>query len=232
MQMPNAPESNHGFNLIGERAPLLSHIPMFMAPHQAQLFMEVSLSNGDGTDALKTYLADRKKTGATAYVLVSDPLVLPTLAPDAPRPLRSFTGKLYRGPWPFDNLAAAPVVIPALTVTVARSIFFRSFIHAPALSALSYYCFSTRERTYLAHAISRPPDFNQLLTVKASGHDVGEKRGVVELQFPGVANSIPDKLTPHRKAAAVIAQSDRRIKLEIGDQLVYDDDPKHLGETM
>jgi hypothetical protein len=231
MTMPTAPKSNHGFNLIGKQSLLLSHIPMFMSPHLAQLFLDVTLSTTDGTDPVKTYLNDKKKTGAAAYVLLSDPLVLPTLAPDAPNPLKSFTGKLYRGAWPFDDLPNAPVVIPALTVKVKRSIFFRSIVGATPLDELSYYWFRTQESAYLAHVLTVPPtDFNQILSVTVDGLSTSASKGVVELQFPGVANTIANKLTPQKKATAVIAPNGRQVKLQVGNQLIYEDNPKHLGE--
>lgn len=230
-EMSTAPKFNHGFNLIGEKSILLSHIPMFMAPHQAQLFLEVTLSAPDGSDPVKTYKADKKKTGATAYVLVTDPLTLATLAPGAPEPLKTFTGKLYRGAWPFDDMPNAPVVIPQLTVTVNRSIFFKSLVGATALSTLSYYLFRTHESAYVAHVLTVPPtDFNQLLTVKASGPGADAGQGAVELQFPGVPNAIANKLKPKQKATAVVAPGGQQVKLQVGSEVIYEDNPKHLGE--
>lgn len=231
MQMPAAPKSKHGFNLVGKQSILLSHIPMFMAPHQAQLFLEVTLSAPDGSDPLKTYLTDKKKTGAVAYVLVTDPLVLPTLAPNAPKPLKSFTGKLYRGAWPFDDMANAPVVIPALTVKVRRSIFFKSLVGAHALSALSYYWFRTQESAYLAHVLSVPPtDFNQILTAKIEGQPFPANKRIVELQLPGIANAIANKLVPKQKTTAVITPKGQKVKVQVGSELVYEENPKHLSE--
>src|SRR5205085_10651053 len=183
MSMPMPEKSNHGFSLLGKRSLVLSHIPMFMAPHQAQVFLAVSLSAADGSDPVKTYLNDQKQTKAQAYVLVSDPLVLPTLAPDAKTPLRTFTGKLYRGAWPFDDLANAQVVIPALTVNVTRAIFYHSFVNAAALKELTYYCFQTPETTYLAHVITRPPDVYHLLSAQGDGISVKAQQGIVELNL-------------------------------------------------
>src|SRR5437868_1941123 len=73
MPMPAAPSSNHGFYLLGERTFLLSHIPMFMDPHQAQLFLEVGLSISGGADPVKIYHEDQKKNPGSVYVLVTDP---------------------------------------------------------------------------------------------------------------------------------------------------------------
>jgi hypothetical protein len=102
MKMPMPPQSNHGFSLLGRKSLVLSHIPMFMPPHQAQLFLEVTLAGNAGENPTQIYLEDQAKTKSTDYVLVSDPLVLPTLGPKAAKRLQTFTGKLYRG-WPFNN---------------------------------------------------------------------------------------------------------------------------------
>ena len=230
MSMPMPEKSNHGFSLLGKRSLVLSHIPMFMAPHQAQVFLAVSLSTADGSDPVKTYLNDQKQTKAKAYVLVSDPLVLSTLAPDTKTPLRTFTGKLYRGAWPFDDMANAPVVIPALTVNVTRAIFYRSFVNAAALKELTYYCFQTPETTYLAHVITRPPDFYQLLSAHVDGLAAKAQQGIVELKFSKVANTMANKLKPKQETSAVT--DNRRVQVQTKAELIYDDDPKHLGESM
>src|SRR5690349_13714705 len=107
MEMPPAPTSNHGFNLLGKETFGLSHIPMFMMPHQFQVFLEVSIEGPPGSDPIKAYLDDQQKYGATEYVLISDPIVLPTLAPKAHNRISTFTGKLFRG-WPFNNPNTAP----------------------------------------------------------------------------------------------------------------------------
>jgi len=226
MPMPAAPSSNHGFYLLGERTFLLSHIPMFMDPHQAQLFLEVGLSISGGADPVKIYHEDQKKNPGSLYVLVTDPLVLPTLAPDAPKPLRAFTGKVYRN-WPFDDMAKAPVVIPALDIKVIRSIFFRRFVGAKPLSKLSYYCFHTAESTYLAHVITQPPDFDQILTAEVSGADPGHH--ALELEF-AVTNTIAHKLAPKHGENGVFVPGGKHAKVHTKAQLIYD--AEHLAKAM
>jgi hypothetical protein len=226
MPMPPAPSSNHGFYLLGEKTFLLSHIPMFMDPHQAQLFLEVTLSGSGGIDPVKLYHEDQKKYPGSLYVLVTDPLVLPTLAPDAPKPLRTFTGKVYRN-WPFDDMAKAPVVIPALTINVTCSIFFHRFAGDKPLSKLTYYCFKTAESTYLAHVISHPPDFNQILTAEVHGVDPGHK--AIELVF-SAANTIANRLTPNHEESGVQAPGGKHVKVHTKKELAYD--AEHLAKAM
>lgn len=234
MSTPVAPKVNHGFHLFGAQSLLLAHIPMFMAPHQAQLFLEVTLATSDGTDAAPIYLEDKKKTGTLEYVLVSDPLVLPTLAPDAPNRLQSFTGNLYRG-WPFDqqwHLNLAQLLIPNVQIKVTRAIHYSSIATPITLEALTYYCFQTQETTYLAHVLSQPLDFTQLLTAQVTGLGNQAEQGAIQLQFPGVANAEKNRLLPTQQASALTSPGGQSVEVQVYQELNFDDDPQHLGEEM
>jgi hypothetical protein len=234
MPMPTPMTSNHGFYVLGEGADLCSHIPMFMDPHKAQLFLEVKITAPEG-DVGKIIRDDRKKTGAKEYVLVSDPLQLPTLAPGAPNRRQSFTGRVFRG-WPFDEKTGAipdtaPKVLPGVTVEVTRPIYFRTFVDgAKPLGALSYYSFCTAEGRYLAHVITSPPDFDHILKVEVEGLDAKHAKDTVELEFPGVANTTADKLAPDHRESALVTGTQHKIKLHTDTALIYD--AKHLAKAM
>jgi hypothetical protein len=230
MDMPK--ESNHGFSLLGRKSLVLSHIPMFMPPHQAQLFLEVTLAGKIGGDPAKTYLDDQAKSKTTNYVLVSDPLVLPTLAPDAPDRLKTFTGKLYRG-WPFDTPNTAPVIVEALTVNVVRSIYFHSIAHGALLKDLTYLAFASPDEQYLVHKLvepadlgkaPKPPDFVQILSAGIEGVEAGGLRTVAELSFPGTGNDAAHRLVAHQIADGIMRGGS--VKVRTGAELIYD--PNHL----
>ncbi len=232
MDMPKAPESNHGFSLLGRKSLVLSHIPMFMAPHQAQLFLEVTLAGKAGSDPMKAYLDDQAKSKSTDYVLVSDPLVLPTLAPDAPNRLKTFTGKLYRG-WPFDTPNTAPVIVEALTVNVVRSIYFHNITHSALLKDLTYLAFASADEQYMVHKLvqpadlskaPKPPDFVQILSATIEGVPPGGLHQVAEVSFPGVQNNAAHKLKPHQTANGTLKHGS--VKVCTGAELIYD--PNHL----
>lgn len=232
MATSDAPQANHGFYLLGEQSLVLAHIPMFMPPHQAQLFMQISLLTGDGKNAAPIYLKDKQKTGALEYVLVSDPLALPALAPDAPDRLQTFTGNLYRG-WPFDRqwkLNPKQLLIPKVTIKITRSILYKSLATPTTLKALTYYCFKTTETTYLAHVLSEPPDFKHILTAKVSGPGNSAAQGAIQLQFPGVANRAANRLIPMQQATAVTVPGGQSVKVQVNRELIFDDNSQHLGE--
>jgi len=233
MEMPMAEQNVHGFNLLGEQTLVLSHIPMFMPPHQFQVFMEVTLEGSENVDPVKIYLDDQKNTHSTDYVLVSDPIVLSTLAPDAPSPLRSFTGQLYRG-WPWDkngHLNPEQLLVPSLTVHVTRPIFFHSILNPSPLSELTYIAFHTDETDYIAHELrqtpesesANPPDFYQILSAKLDPEESSDEAAWI--CFPGTANTLQNKLTPDNKVSG-LADGGQEVEVQTASELIFD--PNHL----
>jgi hypothetical protein len=95
------------------------------------------------------------------------------------------------------------------------------------LSKLSYYCFRTAESTYLAHVITQPPDFNQILTAEVHGVDPGHH--ALELEF-STTNSINHKLPPKHEESGVLAPGGKHAKVHTKAQLVYD--AEHLAKAM
>jgi hypothetical protein len=233
MDMPSAPSSNHGFSLLGDHSLVLSHIPMFMAPHQFQVFLEVTIEGPAGTDPVKSYLDDKKTTGTTDYVLICDPLVLATLAPDAPHRRTQFTGKLFRG-WPFNNPNTAPVIVPALTVHVKRAIYFHSILNQPVLKKLTYLGFRTAESDYVVHELVQPPDlkhlpdppdFCQILAAKISEAGPELAHDAIKIEVPDAANNVANKLKPDSEAKGV-SGAYHHIHVHTGRELIFD--PNHL----
>ncbi len=51
----------HGMLIVGEETIYVSHLPMWMAPHNFQMILEVTFKGPDQPQA--RYVADRKTTG-------------------------------------------------------------------------------------------------------------------------------------------------------------------------
>jgi hypothetical protein len=68
----------HGMLMVGEARVLMSHLPMFHAPHDYQIILETSLSV-PGFDPRKKYVDDRNATQTRIY----------TWVPEAVRAVRS-----------------------------------------------------------------------------------------------------------------------------------------------
>lgn len=156
----------HGMLMAGAATVFLSHLPMFVTPHDYQVILEATLTR-PGHDPHAEYIADRTRTGATLYTLEPERFVLPRLA--AASPLQSFKGSVYRGHFerfPTQAAKAAARVLQNVDVTITRVIHFAHFDPAATKPAeLEYLLFGKGDELFLAHTITRPPDFDQIVPV-------------------------------------------------------------------
>ena len=97
--------------------------------------------------------------------------------------MRSFPGKVFRG-----HLERGGEPLEQLTdieVTVQRVVYAEEIgpqADQPLSDGLDYIVFGAAPELFLAHRITQPPDFDQLLGVKLSGHELTEDdlaRGVL-----------------------------------------------------
>jgi hypothetical protein len=198
----------HGMLVAGDEPVYLSHLPMFdHATHDAQVILEVAFS-GPG-DPHETYTRDRAQSGARFYTFAphADPpgtpesdkqveFVLADLvqpSPQQPR-LRAFTGDLFRGHFERQGVPIASDV----RVTVSNVVFFRQFDPAAEpLGQLTYVLFGKGSDCFLAHLITRPPDFDQIVSVRIAGPGPtdAELRQGVRVSIAGKANTIEQRLS-------------------------------------
>ena len=187
----------HGMAMAGEGTVYLSHLPMFGSPHDYQVILEATFSK-TGSDPHADYLSDRKKSGATLYTLEPERFVLPRLA--AARPLRSFKASIYRGHFerfPTQAAKTAARVAQNVDVTVTRVVHFAQFDPAAAKPAeLEYLLFGKGDDTFLAHIVTRPPDFDQIVSVKPGGHTFtgAELERGVRVIVPSRRNAPSDRI--------------------------------------
>jgi hypothetical protein len=182
----------HGMLLFGEKALYLSHLPMFMSMHDHQVIMEVTLARG-GEDVQALYRDDRRNTGERVYTLVPEKFSLQRLGTDGEDALRSFQGTVVRSHFEKGGQA----ILRGVTVEVVNVIHFRQFDpDAEALSELQYLLFGRGNELYMAHLITKPPDFDQIVPVTSISPPFSDEalRHGVRLAFPGRANNVEDRL--------------------------------------
>lgn len=147
------PAAVHGMLIVGDKNVFLSHLSMFHAPHNYQAIMEAQLGQ-----AAAVYTQDRAKTGTKVYTLVPEPFVLSqTIAAG-----KSFKADIFRGHFERGGKPIATKV----TVTIKNVVHFRKF--DPAAQApreLNYLLFGKERELFLAHLITAPPDYDQVLAV-------------------------------------------------------------------
>jgi len=175
----------HGMLMVGETRLLMSHLPMFHPPHDYQVLLEVSLS-APGSDPLKAYLDDRKASKSKVYTWVPAPFQLSALVADrSAHP--TMTGKIFRGHF---ERGGVPITAKNVAARVER-VFYAGRLDPKAQppTELRYLMFGSSAEPFLAHLITRPPDFDQILAaeIKAPPPDwLGAwDGGVIALRIEG-----------------------------------------------
>ena len=170
----------HNMMIVGEQAIFLSHLPMFGNEHRFQVILEVAFDQ-DGTPLDNVYADDRRKhPSERMYTLEPHreaPFVLARLFNgDSETLMRSFPATVYRG-----HLERGGEPLEQLTdieVTVQRVVYAEEIglpADQPLPDGLDYIVFGGAPELFLAHRIAGPPNFDQLLGVKLSGHEFTEE---------------------------------------------------------
>ncbi len=135
--------------------------------HRYQVVLEATFTkNGNNLDDL--YARDRKSNPRTKmYTLNPEDFVLSALfTPDPQHPaLSSFKGTVFRG-----HLERGGQPIDALKdviVNVKKVVHARKFDPSDEKPRnLEYFLFGKGQELFLAHLVTKPPDFDQILSVK------------------------------------------------------------------
>jgi len=193
------PKRVHGMLIVGEQTVFLSHLPLFFRPHDYQVLLEAAFAK-PGSDPQADYFNDRKGKGKNTkiYTLEPEPFVLPELA--AATPKRSFKANVYRGH--FEKITPQRALDVArvgedVDVSVTRVIHFRKFDPTAVKPAqLEYLLFGKGAELFLVHLITKPPDFDQILSVKVLNQkftDAELSQGL-RIVFPGKTNEVLKQL--------------------------------------
>ena len=187
----------HGMLIVGEQSVFLSHLPMFVSPHDYQVILEVAFAK-PGSDPQADYCDDRKRTGAQIYTLEPERFVLTRLA--AAAPLRSFKADIYRGHFerfPTQRAKDTARIAQHVDVNVTRVIHFRKFDPTAARPAqLEYLLFGKADERFLAHVITKPPDFDHVLSVKVLDPQLpdGELNQGTQIMLSGRTNAASQRI--------------------------------------
>lgn len=212
---PDATRDRHGQVILGDGPVYLSHLPFFMFdspefhPHHYQVIVEATFPE----DAMAAYLADRAETGAPLYTLrpKTGVAMLDIIAPALDGgPGEPIAGDIIRGHWergkepqPFGITWG--VVHEGIPAAVQRVIYAHEFaFDPPRQEQLEYILFGAGDQLFLAHRITAPPDFDQLLPVTMEPGTFSDEQlqeGII-LAIPDRSNTIADRLMAGQPAAA------------------------------
>jgi hypothetical protein len=168
-RQPHPDCGQHNMMLVGEEAVFASHLPMFDSEHRFQLILEVKLRKGnEDSDAI--YTRDRKEhPDVRMYTL--EPSKIFILArlfdTDAGTRLRSFPAAIFRGH--LERRGEKLDQLSDVDVAVER-VVYAAEVGPPngpeRAKQLEYIVFGKGKETFIAHRITQPPDFDQLLRVE------------------------------------------------------------------
>ena len=215
--------------VVGTETVFLSHLPMFMTPHNYQVILQA-----DFGDARQVYVKDRKAhPDSLVYTLAPEPFVLPDLFPPGPgQPARlaTFRGDLFRGHFEQPD-EGTDEIARGVVVTVANVVLAKKFDpQAPALDRLSYVLFGAGDEVWLAHLISRPPDFDQLLSVTVSAAELSDEElaAGVPVTVPGRKNLGTERIRPRAgdppvEAVATVAGKPVPVQIDPKVEFYFND---------
>ena len=229
-QLAEHPEADvHGMLVVGEQTVYLSHLPMFGHPHHdVQAILEAHFTGPDDPQA--AYAEDRRTSGERVYTLKPELFFLQLLVTPEPGQecLCEFTGDVYRGHF---ERGGTPM-LGDVTVTIDHIVHFRQFdAEADKPVILHYLLFGAGREHFLAHLITRPPDFDQVLSVRITGDTLSDAdlRQGPTLFFPRRANDAINRLRPGERVFAEVSGGTGMLELEIGTELYFEEG--ELGET-
>ncbi|MDB5481422.1 MAG: hypothetical protein JWO83_2475 [Caulobacteraceae bacterium] len=175
LHKPDPDCGQHNMMMVGEQAVFVSHLPMFNSEHRFQVIMEVELAKAGHN--LDSVYADDRKAHLNIGMYTVTPQEIFVLSRmfrgDEAARRTSFPGTVFRGH--FERRGRTQLgPLTGVDVTAKRVVYAQEIGPPSGLSrsdALQYIVFGRGSEMFLAHRITQPPDFDQLLKVKMSGHD-------------------------------------------------------------
>lgn len=219
------PPGTHGMLLFGEKTIYLSHLPMFsMNIHRYQVILEVTLTK-EGGDAQADYVRDRRQhPGTRIYSFEPEPFILPELDPKNSQ-RSSFRGTIFRGHFERGGKPINENVVASVT----RVVHFHKFdSQAAGLPQLEYFVFGKDRDLFLAHLITRPPDFDQVMSVSQidrnfTNEELSEGAPII---FPGKRNTPAQRIKPAIQVIGQVKQTGagaaKTVKLRPGVQFYFE----------
>ena len=239
--------NTHNMLVFGEKAIYLSHLPMFdglktdedgnvvkdkdgkteyASPHRYQVILEASFHRG-AKNLQNIYSDDRRKNASVRiYTLNPKEFVLSKLA-SGNSPLTAFKARVFRGH--FERKGRVIRGLGDVEVKVNRVIHFRKFDpQASKPAELKYLLFGSAQETFLAHYISQPPDFDQVLSVKVDGHSFtdAELGKGIEVTIPGKANQASERVQEAQQVTGLTQPTGARaleFKLEAEKEIYFEE---------
>jgi hypothetical protein len=173
--------NTHNMMIVGVKTVYVSHLPMFeglngdaefASPHRRQVIMEATFTQA-GRDLTQIYSRDRvSHPDERMYTLRPSEFVLGRVDPKGTA-LKKFRGNaIFRGHLERENKRIAPRENSGLfDVNIKKVVHFHKFDPKGTKPArLEYLLFGKGPELFLAHFITLPDDFDQIVSVNIPEH--------------------------------------------------------------
>ncbi len=197
----------HGMVLFGAGGKLYaSHIPMFRRPHDLQLLLSVTLAH----PALK---AGRDFSDGT-YTLEPERFDLDALVDGK---LKRFQATIFQGN--FEG-GGTPVYRDATVKVEAVAHARRLSAEEPAHEEPRYWVLGQGRSAYLVHALSRAPDFDQVVKVSLAGPVPAKGSAPAVLRLPERKNEAGTRLKAGERLTAT-REDGKPVRLTVERELSF-----------
>jgi hypothetical protein len=210
--MSDAP-AVHGMLLLGANHIFLSHLPMFHSPHDYQVLLTATFK-AEGVDPAAAYIEDRRKTGGKLYTWAPEPFTLPSLMGATPS---SMFGTIFRGHF---ERGGTPLIPQRVRADVVRVQHFRRFLPVTDRKQhLKYILFGEPGDRYLAHWITKPPDFDQVLSLVTCDEFPLEIPDSNCIALNNRQNTTDHRLTQDEEVCGTALPSERPFVFKVGPEI-------------
>jgi hypothetical protein len=230
----------HNMLVVGQESVFLSHLPMFKphdtdSPHRYQVILEATLAKV-GLDPQTAYAIDRKGHPATRiYTLSPQKFILPHLnSANANPSISTFRADLFRGHLEKEGTER---IIEGADVSIRNVIHFRELdSNAPKLNQLEYILFGKGSELFLAHVITSPPDFDQVISIAIKDHtftdeDLRKGLRVVFTRPNTVAGRLLEKQEATGELRLAEGTSPQKLKVKVGVEFYFEDGELRVPAT-
>jgi hypothetical protein len=199
----------HGMFVCGEQAVFFSHLPMFGHPHHDfQVVLGVTLEPvASDADPMAAYLQDRKASGETLYTFAPKKFRLPDIVGSGDPPIRpAIVGSVVRG-----HFEKGGKRVTDARVTIDTIFHLRQFDEdEEPPEELEYILFGKGKELFLAHRITRSPDFDQVVSVDSSDLELTEEQRASgpSVAFSSRSNMLSERLKPQDKVTGTLLGPD------------------------
>jgi hypothetical protein len=236
--------NTHNIMLVGERTAYLSHLPMFVregapstfdSPHRFQVILEATFSDGS-RDLTQDYFSDRAKNPSVKMYTLNPALFVLSRVNPAGVALKKFRGNtIFRGHLERNGEAFIgfkgdrPPPGGLFDINVKRVIHFHQFDPKATRSEhLEYLLFGKGGELFMAHFITKPNDFDQIISVKIANppFTAAQLAQGVHVTFSTRPNTAVDRLKEKETLSEPVKSSSgspRTLTVEAARELYFEE---------